>query len=43
MEERVVRSGKPEVDDVVVVRMNDVTNIGVIPQAALVSNLRPFN
>ncbi len=43
MEERVVRSGKPEVDDVVVVRMNDVTNIGVIPQAALVSILRSFN
>jgi translation initiation factor 2 alpha subunit (eIF-2alpha) len=42
MEERVVRSGKPEVDDVVIVRMNDVTNVGVVAQVALVSSLRSF-
>jgi hypothetical protein len=42
MEEQVVSSGKPKVNDVVVVRMNNVTNIGVVAQVALVSCLRSF-
>ncbi len=43
MEEGVVRSGKPEVDDVVVVRMKEVTKVGVVAQVALVSSLGSFN